>query len=115
MVRAKFCELVSDDLKGQYSTSICFLTGLLSKIDAILDEEIETVLDKLPLSQEIKEPLLTNKGVMAALIKLVELIEQAEWSKTGQLMEKLQLDKETVLKHYNEAVSWADETLLASN
>jgi len=115
MARAKFCELISTELKGQYNMSICFLTGLLSMIDAILDEDLESVLEKLPLAQEIKEPLLTKKGVMAAVLKLVELIEKAEWSKTSQLMEKLHLEKEKVLEHYNEAINWADEqTKLAS-
>lgn len=102
MTRAKFCELVAKDMKSQLDDSIAFLTGLLSMIDAILDEELSVVLDKLPLANEIKEPLLTRKGVMAAIIKLVEFIEHAQW-------EKLQLDKEQAVKHYNQALAWADK------
>ena len=109
MTRAKFCELVAQDLKSQLDDSIAFLTGLLSMIDAILDEELEVVLAKLPLVAEIKEPLLTRKGVMAAIIKLVEFIEHAQWDKTNIVMEKLKLDKEQAVKHYNEALAWADE------
>lgn len=109
MTRAKFCELVAKDLKSQLDDSIAFLTGLLSMIDAILDEELSVVLEKLPLAKEIKEPLLTRKGVMAAIIKLVEFIEHAQWEKTNFIMEKLQLDKEQAVKHYNEALAWADE------
>jgi EAL and modified HD-GYP domain-containing signal transduction protein len=109
MTRAKFCELVAQDMKSQIDDSIAFLTGLLSMIDAILDEELEAVLAKLPLAAEIKEPLLTRKGVMAAIIKLVEFIEHARWDKTNIVMEKLKLDKEQAVKHYNEALAWADE------
>lgn len=109
MTRAKFCELVAKDMKSQLDDSIAFLTGLLSMIDAILDEELSVVLEKLPLANEIKEPLLTRKGVMAAIIKLVEFIEHAQWEKTNFVMEKLQLDKEQAVKHYNEALAWADE------
>ena len=109
MTRAKFCELVAQDIRSQLDISIAFLTGLLSMIDAILDEEMETVLDKLPLSKDIKDPLLTKKGVMAALIKLVEFIEQADWDKTTLVMEKLKLDKDKVVEHYSQAVAWADE------
>jgi EAL and modified HD-GYP domain-containing signal transduction protein len=109
MTRAKFCELASQDIRSQLDVSIAFLTGLLSMIDAILDEEMASVLEKLPLSQDIKEPLLTKKGVMAALIKLVELIEQADWDKTTLVMDKLKLDKDKVVEHYNKAVAWADE------
>ena len=109
MSRAKFCELVAHDIPSQLNVSIAFLTGLLSMIDAILDEDMATVLEKLPLSPEIKEPLLTKKGVMAAIIKLVGFIEQAEWDKTTLVMEKLKLDKDKVVEHYNQAVAWADE------
>jgi len=109
MTRAKFCELVAHDIRSQLDVSIAFLTGLLSMIDAILDEDMASVLEKLPLSQDIKEPLLTKKGVMAALIKLVEFIEHADWDKTTLVMEKMKLDKDKVVEHYNQALAWADE------
>jgi EAL and modified HD-GYP domain-containing signal transduction protein len=114
MTRAKFCELVAEDIRSQLDTSIAFLTGLLSMIDAILDEDMASILEKLPLSEDIKQPLLTKKGVMAALIKLVEFIEQAQWDKTTIVMEKLKLDKDKVVEHYNQAVAWADEQTQAA-
>jgi EAL and modified HD-GYP domain-containing signal transduction protein len=109
MIRAKFCELCAENLPGKHDPSLFFLTGLLSMIDAILDEELTIVLDKLPLASSIKEALLTHKGPMAALIKLVELIEKAQWDKVQLVMDKLHLKKDDVLKHYNEAVNWGDE------
>ena len=109
MTRAKFCELVAHDMGPKVDNSIAFLIGLLSMIDAILDQDLTDVLDKLPLAAEIKDPLLTRKGIMAALIKLVEFIEHAQWDKTNFVMEKLQLDKDKAVKHYNEALAWADE------
>ncbi len=115
MTRAKFCELVAHDIRSQLDVSIAFLTGLLSMIDAILDEDMASVLEKLPLSMDIKEPLLTKKGVMAALIKLVEFIEQAQWDKTTIVMEKLKLNKDKVAAHYNQALAWADEQTQITN
>jgi EAL and modified HD-GYP domain-containing signal transduction protein len=115
MTRAKFCELVVHNSNLQLDISIAFLTGLLSMIDAILDEEMATVLEKLPLSQEIKDPLLTEKGLMAAIIKLIELIEQAKWDKTNIVIEKLKLDKDNVVEYYNQSLAWADEQSQLSN
>ena len=109
MTRAKFCELLSSEVNGSIDPSIAFLTGLLSKIDAILDEDIKDILAKLPLAQEIKDTLLTRKGTLAALITLVELIEHANWDKTTLVMEKLKLKKDHVIKFYNQALAWADE------
>lgn len=114
MARAKFCELMATEVKSPIDSSIAFLTGLLSLIDAIVDEDLESILAKLPLAQEIKDTLLTRKGVLAALIMLLELIEHAEWSKTSVVMEKLGLEKDHVIKNYNEAIAWADEQSLAN-
>jgi len=109
MTRAKFCELSTENLKSNVDSSIAFLTGLLSLIDAILDEDINSVLEKLPLAQEIKDTLLTGEGTMALLIQLVELIEHAKWDESAVTMEKLGLTKEQAMKDYNDAISWANE------
>jgi EAL and modified HD-GYP domain-containing signal transduction protein len=109
MTRAKFCELCTEDLPGNHDSSIAFLTGLLSMIDAILDEELSLILEKLPLAQEIKDTLLNRKGPMAAILRLVEFIEKAEWDKTTIVMKKLGLSREKVVEDYNQALAWADE------
>ena len=115
MVRAKFCELMASEVKPPIDNSIAFLTGLLSLIDAIVDEELTSILSKLPLAQEIKDTLLTRKGVMASLIMLLEFIERAEWSKTSAVIETLGLEKSGVIKSYNEAIAWADEQSSTKN
>ncbi len=115
MARAKFAELMASEVKPPLDSSIAFLTGLLSLIDAIVDEDLASILAKLPLAQEIKDTLLTRKGVMAALIQLLEFIERAEWSKTTVVIEKLGLEKDHVVKNYNEAIAWADEQSDANN
>jgi len=109
MTRAKFCELAAENIKNNIDSSLAFLTGLLSLIDAILDEDIKSVLAKLALAQEIKDTLLTRKGEMAELIKLVEFIEHAQWDESTVTMEKLGLTKEQVTEYYNQSISWADE------
>ncbi|NQY65830.1 MAG: HDOD domain-containing protein [Alteromonadaceae bacterium] len=109
MARAKFCELMSSELNPPIDSSIAFLTGLLSVIDAIVDESLEFILGKLPLAKEIKDPLLTKKGPLAALLKLVELIEHADWDKTSIVIKKLSVNKEKVIECHNNALSWADE------
>ncbi|ARD43569.1 HDOD domain-containing protein [Colwellia sp. PAMC 21821] len=114
MARAKFCDLMASEVKQPIDNAIAFLTGLLSLIDAIVDEDLESILTKLPLAQEIKDTLLTREGDTADLIKLLELIERAEWSETTAIMQKQGLDKAAVVKCYNEAIAWADEQTIAN-
>ena len=106
---------MAKEVNSPIDQAIAFLTGLLSLIDAIVDEDLESILSKLPLAQEIKDTLLTRKGDMAALIMLLEFIERAEWSKTAVIMKRLGLEKASVLKHYNEAIAWADEQTIAND
>ena len=114
MTRAKCCEAIAEFINAQVDGPTAFLTGLMSLIDAILDEDLAAILEKLPLAQEIKESLLTKKGMLANLIKLTELIEQAQWEKVELACDKLKLDKQQVVKAYNDAVAWADEQALIS-
>jgi EAL and modified HD-GYP domain-containing signal transduction protein len=114
MTRAKFCDLMACEIKSPLDSSIAFLTGLLSLIDAIVDEDLAKILTKLPLAQQIKDTLLTRKGDMGTLIILLEFIERAEWSKTNVVMAKLGLNKTNVLKSYNQAIAWAHEQKLAN-
>ncbi|WP_426369943.1 EAL and HDOD domain-containing protein [Pseudocolwellia sp. HL-MZ7] len=109
MARAKFCELAAENMKTDINSSKAFLTGLLSLIDAILDEDIASILAKLPLAQDIKDSLLTREGSMAQLIQLVEFIEHAQWDESTATMDKLGLTREEVIKDYNDAIAWADE------
>lgn len=109
MTRAKFCELMAGEVKSRVDGSIAFLTGLLSMIDAILDEELGSILEKLPLAQEIKDYLLTRQGTIADFITLVEQIEHANWEQTACSIKKLEINKEAAIKSYHQALSWADE------
>lgn len=115
MARAKFCENIGESLSSKVDTSTTFLIGLLSLIDAILDEDIEVVLEKLPLAQEIKDPLITKRGTMAALILLAEKIEKAEFESVQAIINKLELEKDNVVKAYHDAVVWADEQTKIAN
>ena len=109
MTRARFCEVLTQNSDTSVDASIAFLTGLLSLIDAILDEKLENILAKLPLAQTIKDSLLLKKGKMATLINLVELIEHADWQKSNSVINTLGIDKEKVAQYYSDALTWADE------
>ncbi|XQF91690.1 hypothetical protein ACOBV8_19530 (plasmid) [Pseudoalteromonas espejiana] len=60
VVRARFCELlakhVSKPLAGE-----AFLTGLFSLLDAILDQPMSLLVEKLPFPDDIKAALLNEK------------------------------------------------------
>jgi len=109
MTRAKFCELMANEARDDVDISIAFLTGLLSMIDAILDEDLASILEKLPLAQEIKDTLLAGTGTLASLLKIVSFIEHAQWDEIAEELTALGLNKDKVIQCYHDALVWADE------
>ncbi len=112
MTRARFAEGLAG-LHGKVDTAKAFLTGLMSLMDAILDEPIDSVMSKLPLAKEIKDALVNKQGVLAEYIKLIQFYEAAQWQDASQAISSLQLASDKVPDTYHTAVQWANEQMRA--
>lgn len=114
MVRARFCENLAS-LEGSADSSMAFLTGMMSLIDAILDQSIEMVMEQLPLSTEIKEALINKKGVLADYLNLALAYEQGDWENELAIEEQLKLSQRQVPATYSNAINWAAEQMANLN
>lgn len=112
MTRARFAEGLAQ-LDGKVDTAKAFLTGLMSLMDAILDEPIESVMNKLPLAKEIKDALVGKTGALAQYITLIQFYETAQWSDANKVIANLQLPSDKVPDAYHTAVQWANEQMKA--
>lgn len=112
MTRARFAEGLAQ-VHGKVDTAKAFLTGLMSLMDAILDEPIESVMSKLPLAKEIKDALIDKSGIMADYIKLIEFYETAHWQQANKAIEHMQLPAEKIPDAYHAAIQWANEQMKA--
>ena len=90
---------------------MAFLTGMMSLMDAILDESMESVMEKLPLSNDIKLALVKDEGLLAQYLRLVKLYEQANWQGANAIQEQLGLATDKVPDAYHDAVNWANEQM----
>lgn len=109
MTRAKFAEGLAQ-LHGTDSSK-AYLTGMMSLMDALLDEPIAAVMEKLPLAKDIKDALVNQEGMLADYMKLMKLYEQADWQGAKQQIEALQLPVDKVPDAYHEAIHWANEQM----
>lgn len=112
MTRARFAEGIAG-LHRKTDTGKAFLTGMMSLIDAILDEPMSSVLSKLPLAKEIKDALVGEPGILGEYLNLVKYYEQAQWQPANALIEKFGLANANVPDAYHEAVQWANEQMRA--
>lgn len=109
MSRAHFCESLAQEHQQLNDPSTAFLTGMMSVIDAILDESIESIMTKLPLTEDIKKALISHEGVLADYLKLVQHYEKAEWQAANQLIDRLGLDSNKIPDYYHSSIQWASE------
>mgnify|MGYP000041244153 CR=1 FL=1 len=109
MGRANFCEAIARADNQLRDPSTAFLTGMLSVIDAILDERIDSVMNKLPLSEDIKKALTDRTGILADYLSLVEHYEKAQWDQANAIIAKLNLEPNEVPDFYHTSIQWASE------
>ncbi|KZN57894.1 EAL and HDOD domain-containing protein [Pseudoalteromonas luteoviolacea] len=111
LTRARFNELLAIKHKQLPDIGMAFLTGMMSLMDAILDETMDSVMQKLPLTIDIKDALLQGDGLLAEYLALVMAYEQAKWEEASQLTDKLGLVAEELPELYREALQWCDQQI----
>jgi len=112
IIRARMCELLGLHSHNGADISELFLMGLFSLIDAMLDNNMEDIMQSLPLSKNIKQALLEEKGDLADYLKLVSSYESANWETFSSIISNINVDEKKLPEFYQEAVSWADSYLL---
>jgi EAL and modified HD-GYP domain-containing signal transduction protein len=115
LARAKFCEQIALCCLETENPPIAFLTGILSLIDGILDHDLESVLDMLPVHEEIKSALRNEKSDLTNYLLLVKYVEQGLWKESEVIAGKIKLDSELCFQAYKKSLSWADEMLDCGN
>ena len=106
LARARFCELLSNQLQ---SNTDLFLLGLLSIMDAILEVSMEVLLEQLPVERETKTALLGQNSSLRPLYQLMLAQESGEWSQSSALAKQLKLPDEEVASTWWQALQWAQE------
>ncbi|RZM80326.1 EAL domain-containing protein [Pseudoalteromonas rubra] len=111
LTRARFAELLAIKHHKLKDTGMAFLAGMMSLMDAILDESMESVMSKLPLAIEIKDALLKQEGTLASYLALIKQYEQADWQGANEAAKQLALDPDLLPDYYHEALQWCDQQM----
>lgn len=112
VTRARFLTLLAKIVKRlPYKPETMFMLGLFSKLDALLSQQMEEVLEALPLEEEIIEGLCGRPNKAYDFLCLAEAVEQGDWPQTEKLLEKYSLDPGKTAIAHNEARSWTHQIL----
>jgi len=102
MVRAHMCRQLGLAL-GWKDVDQFFTVGLLSFLDALLDRPMTTVLNELPLSEQINAALLRRSGVLGETLNCAEAYERCNWQRTRCSS----LSEATIRDAYLGGVEWS--------
>jgi len=108
VIRARMCEKFRGELGRGPDASELFTLGLFSHIDAILDNSMQNIMKKLPLSVNIKKTLLGETTAMKDFLDLAVNYQKGSWEKVGTLAGSLGLSQDKLPAIYIEALGWAD-------
>jgi len=108
IIRAKFCELLGERRGSGMDSSELFTLGLFSSIDAILDDTMENLMGKLPLSNELKDALITREGKYNNYLELTTSYEKGDWDGVAKFSGIIHAEDEILPEYFLKAISWAD-------
>jgi c-di-GMP phosphodiesterase len=106
-VRARMCEHLGKAL-GLPNPERLFLVGLFSVLESILGQPMQQIVASLPLSSEIVDALVDQRGKLGAVLCCVLEYERRNW---GRARAAVNIDEKTIGEAYRKSVRWTLSTL----
>ena len=104
LIRARFCELVAEHL--QLDSTECFLTGLFSLLEAILDRPLTKLVEHIPISETCRAALTGASNRPGLALQLAVACGRGYWEAIPQLCAKLECSERDAWRWRTEAQSW---------
>ena len=102
MIRARACELIAIQ-SGEVAPSHAFMVGMFSLLDALMDRALEDLLDRVPVSEEVRAAILHRRGPLGEILDCAIAQEQGEFDRASLVG----VDRNAVQSAYLEAIRWA--------
>lgn len=96
---------------SMFRAETLFLLGLFSKLDVLLAQPMDKLLQSIPLDKDVEAALLSKPSPYWAWLSLVEDIEIGNWEDVFQFLDARDLDQQISASNYAEAIVWT-QTLL---
>lgn len=107
LVRARFLEQLSVEYDKSINHDACFLTGLFSTLDVLMNRPMTEILKEIAITDDIVEALIHNEGRMGQAYRLILAYEKADWGQVTALCATLGCDQSKVSDIYLEALTWS--------
>jgi c-di-GMP phosphodiesterase len=110
--RGRLLELMAAKIQpgNRNMADIAFTVGITSLMDALFGLPMERILPEFPVADEVRDALLSRKGIYGDMLKLAESVEHLEEAgpQVGTLLHKLNLSSEEFYALQLAAFEWSD-------
>ncbi len=107
LVRGKFCELLMAETPNRPRKMEAFLVGIFSMIDLLVGQELQVILEEIPLDADVKNALLGEQNAFARILDLAVCYEFANWSDVENISKEIEINEEVMIDHYVESLDFA--------
>ena len=104
MIRAKMSECIAHRIK--VDKEACFTIGLFSIIDTLMNQEMELLIEGLPLAENIRAALIRHEGEFGKILHCVLAYESGDWANIN--FDKMTLNE--IRSCYLDALEWASSS-----
>lgn len=111
LTRARFLEMVSQGQLPQAKRDELFLVGLLSLFDVLMGVPMAVILDKMHLSDEIRDVLIKSEGPYGPYLMLVLLLERNKVERAMEVADGIGLPTDGMGEIGAAAFQWAQDSL----
>lgn len=106
LLRARFCEQLAPVVGLGPRADDLFITGMFSLLDAFLDRPLRSILEGLPVNEEVKAALLGGPGVPRDVLEIVVAYNSAQWAALQDPCSRLGISDAVLPSLYASAVEW---------
>ena len=112
MLRAKMCEQLGKTISKRNIADDYFTVGLLSLIDAFFDMPMEDLIQRISLSDAMKNALLKKEGEMGIALEYAIRYQQDGWhdsNVTSDLFANTIVPIENITTAYLDSIQWVEK------
>jgi EAL and modified HD-GYP domain-containing signal transduction protein len=110
--RGRLLELIAEKMQpgDRNMAGTAFTVGIMSLMDALFDLPMDKILQQLPVTDEVRDALLSRSGQYGDMLRLAEHIEYVEDdpATVAALLKKLRLSTEAFHALQLAAFAWSD-------
>lgn len=111
LLRAKFCELLAKNSSfAEYELDL-YMLGMFSLIDTIMESDMAVIMERLPISDMVRDALVLHQGAFAPFLEAMITYERRQSARFAQILQTLSIDVQIVPELYLEALKYSNGML----